>query len=138
MGKEYSILGKAHKRDVRDELLRRGYKAYDELGDESFLREDLGITLDLKIPSIEEVKDYRGLFPNGIKFPSFLIIIDTEAVKIFRPNDSQETLDRLAEREAKDIVSELKRSHPTDSYVVSYSQGDLDKIVGEIRRLSDE
>ena len=122
MERIYNIETKASLRNARDLLLNRGYNQYDELGDESYMGDDLGLILDLKTPSISDIRKYQELFPHGIKFPKSHITTGT--TRLFRPNgEDLETLSAVINKEMSEIVNLLRQKHLTDMYVLDYSQG---------------
>ena len=136
MERQYNIVTKVPLGTVRDLLLNRGYKKYDELGEEFYTKKELGLILDLKIPSIFDVGEYRRKFPNGIKFPRALLVTDTASTRITRdrPDEYFNSLTKIIDKEISEIAKLLKQKHQTEMYVSDYSQDERDIVLEDMKR----
>ena len=131
MERRYNIETKARIEEIREILLNRGYKRFEELGEESFERKDIGLFLDLRLLTPYDLKKYRDKFPDGIKFPRSHLTADTISNRIIkeRENEDLEMLSSVINTEMSEITRLLKQKHLTEMYVEEFLYDGQDEVI---------
>jgi len=140
MERQYNIETKARVEEVRKMLLERGYNRFEEFGEKSFERKDIGVFLDIRLPTFYDLEKYKSRFPDGIKFPRAHLTADTASNRITRgkENEDLETLSSVINTEMSEIASLLKQKHLTEMYAEEYSYGLDETVINDMKRVLEK